>query len=95
LIQKEPKNQVSKKASLPHMAFAPQIGQNHGLESFAQLRSRRPLASAKVPMPLPRARPPLFCPLSPEAVLLTRRNPVNLKNLFDPGSDNPTNLALQ
>jgi hypothetical protein len=28
-------------------------------------------ASAKFPMPLPRSKPPLFCPLSPEAVLPT------------------------
>jgi len=62
-------NQVSKKASLPHRAFALQIGQNHGLESFAPLRSLLHHASAKVPMPLPRTghhssarfRPKLFC----------------------------------
>jgi hypothetical protein len=52
-------------------AFAPQTRQNHGLESFAPLRSLIALASAKFPMPLPRTRPPLFCPLSPEAVLPT------------------------
>ncbi|WP_256540455.1 hypothetical protein [Mucilaginibacter aquariorum] len=37
--QKVTKNQVGKKASLPHKAFALQIGQNHGLESFSPLRS--------------------------------------------------------
>jgi hypothetical protein len=37
LDQKVTKNQVGKKASLPHRAFAPQTGQNHGLESFALL----------------------------------------------------------
>jgi len=38
-LMKIAKNQVGKKASLPHPAFTPQIGQNHGLESFAPLRS--------------------------------------------------------
>ncbi|WP_299466953.1 hypothetical protein [Mucilaginibacter sp.] len=52
-------------------AFALQTGQNHGLESFAPLRSLVARASAKFPMPLPRTRPPSFCPLSPEAVLPT------------------------
>jgi hypothetical protein len=37
LDQKVTKNQVSKKASLPHKAFALQTRQNHGLESFALL----------------------------------------------------------
>jgi hypothetical protein len=37
LDEKEAKNQVGKKASLPHRAFALQINQNHGLESFALL----------------------------------------------------------
>jgi hypothetical protein len=37
LDQKVTKIQVSKKASLPHKAFALQNGQNHGLESFAPL----------------------------------------------------------
>ena len=66
LDRKEAKDQVGKKASLPHKAFAMQIGQNHGLESFALLAC----ASAKFPMPLPhvqghhrsaRFRPKLFC----------------------------------
>jgi hypothetical protein len=68
LDQKEAKNQVSKKASLPHKAFARQTVQNHGLESFALLRTLISPA-AKVPMPLPRTglhcsarfRPKLFC----------------------------------
>jgi hypothetical protein len=34
LDQKVTKNQVSRKASLPHVAFALQIRQNHGLQSF-------------------------------------------------------------
>jgi hypothetical protein len=54
-------------------AFAPQTGQNHGLESFALLAfASLSSASAKFPMPLPRTRTPSFCPLSPEAVLPTR-----------------------
>jgi hypothetical protein len=42
LDQKVTKNQVSKNASMPHRAFAPQTGQNQGLESFARLRSLMP-----------------------------------------------------
>jgi hypothetical protein len=80
------------------MAFAPQTGQNHGLESFAPLRPLTPTSSAKVPMPLPRTRPPSFCPLSPEAVLLTRssRNQGNRINPINPGSDNhrPAHLEI-
>jgi len=35
------KKAVSRNASLPHMAFTPQSRQNHGLQLFAQLRSRK------------------------------------------------------
>jgi hypothetical protein len=67
--QKQVNKSSQQKASLPHRAFALQIGQNHGLESFAPLRSLLHHASAKVPMPLPRTghhssarfRPKLFC----------------------------------
>ena len=52
LDRKEAKDQVGKKASLPHKAFALQTRQNHGLESFAPLRSLIAIASAKFPMPL-------------------------------------------
>jgi hypothetical protein len=51
LDQKEAKNQVSKKASLPHIAFAPQTVQNHGLESFALLRSLFPSLLQKLLCP--------------------------------------------
>jgi len=56
---------------LPHKAFALQIRQNHGLQLFARLRSRNPYASAKLAVPLQPHRPAWFCPLSPEAYLLT------------------------
>jgi hypothetical protein len=49
-------------------AFAPQIGQNHGLESFA-LCARSLPRFCKISYALAAHRPPLFCPLSPEAVL--------------------------
>ncbi|MCQ6958834.1 hypothetical protein [Mucilaginibacter aquariorum] len=39
-----------------------------------------PPASAKFPMPLPRTRPPSFCPLSPEAVLPTREKKESYKS---------------
>jgi hypothetical protein len=42
LDEKEAKNQVGKKASLPHMAFTLQSRQNHRPESFTPLRSLCP-----------------------------------------------------
>jgi hypothetical protein len=48
LDQKVTKNQVSRKASLPHMAFALQTNQNHGLHLSAPLRFAQPYASAKI-----------------------------------------------
>jgi len=71
LIQKEPKNQVSRNASLPHKAFALQIRQNHGLQNLALLRSRIARASASIAMPFPAHSPALFCLISAEAILLT------------------------
>jgi hypothetical protein len=46
------KKAFSRNASLPHKAFAPQSGQNQGLQLFAQLRSLKPPTSAKLAMPL-------------------------------------------
>jgi hypothetical protein len=45
------KKAVSRKASLPHMAFALQINQNLGLQNVAPLRSRPANASATIAMP--------------------------------------------
>jgi hypothetical protein len=53
------------------MAFAPQIRQKHGLQLFALLRTHNSTSSAKLAMPLQAHSPSLFCPLSPEAYLLT------------------------
>jgi hypothetical protein len=47
------------KGFFPHWAFAPQIGQNHGLESFAPLRTRLPLLLQK-----------FLCPCRPQATLV-------------------------
>jgi hypothetical protein len=53
LDQKVTKNQVSREASLPHLAFAPQMRQNQVRKSFAHsLRSHIPPASAKLAFPL-------------------------------------------
>jgi len=54
---------------LPHIAFALQIRQNHGLLNLTStyVRTLSP-ASGKVRYA---HRPPLFCPLSAEAYLLT------------------------
>jgi hypothetical protein len=66
----------SRDASLPHKAFALQISQNHGLQSFCpDPHDSRPLQ--KFAMPLQPHWPPLFCPLSPEAFLLTRGDVVS------------------
>jgi hypothetical protein len=76
LIQKVAKNQVIRNASLPHKAITRQIKQNLGCCLFTLLRSLLPLASVKSRYALPlRTSPPLFCPISSEAVLLTgKRN---------------------
>jgi len=65
---------------LPHGATALQIGQNHGLQLFALLRSLKPRSSAKLAMPLQSRRPVSFCPLSSEAYLLTGK--IRLMCLF-------------
>jgi len=66
------KKAVSREASLPHMAFAPQIRQNHGLQLFcATAFAYFPPLQQKLAMPLQPHRPASFCPLSPEAYLLT------------------------
>jgi hypothetical protein len=73
LIQKVAKNQVSRNASLPHRAIALQIRQNLGCCLFTPLRSLIVQASVKSRYALPlRTRPPLFCLISSEAVLLTK-----------------------
>ncbi|HTD99054.1 MAG TPA: hypothetical protein VK668_07185, partial [Mucilaginibacter sp.] len=59
---------------LPHRAFTLQIRQNLVRKSFAQsLCSHMPHASAKLAFPLQPHRPPLFCLISSEAVLLTEK----------------------
>jgi hypothetical protein len=70
LIQSNQKSSRQKCFSAA-LGLALQTGQNHGLESFALLAFALTLSFSKIPMPLPRTRPPLFCPLSPEAVLPT------------------------
>ncbi|MCQ6958516.1 hypothetical protein NPE20_11120 [Mucilaginibacter sp. JC4] len=74
LDQKVAKNQVGKKASLPHRAFALQTGQNHGLESFALLSFALASRFSKISY-APTAAQGHHCsaPLSPEAVLPTGR----------------------
>jgi hypothetical protein len=51
-------------------AFALQIDQNHGLQLFAP-NFRSPTLLQNLLCPCSRTVPPLFCPLSPEAYLLT------------------------
>jgi hypothetical protein len=71
LETKEPKIQVSREASLPHMALTLQISQNLGCNLFTLLLHARCPASVKSCYALPRSRPPSFCLISPEAYLLT------------------------
>jgi len=83
LDTKEPKNQASRNASLPHVAFALQIRQNLGCIYFALLSLALPPASAKTCYALQPHRPPLFCLLSPEAVLLAdNRKALGVKKNF-------------
>jgi hypothetical protein len=67
LIQKKQKIKSAKRL-LALKAFAPQIGQNLGLESFAPLRRSFPRFCKSSYAPATR-KATLFCPLSPEAVL--------------------------
>jgi hypothetical protein len=70
---------VSKKSSqqigfFAHKAFALQSGQNHGLQLFCPAVLALSQCFCKnLLCPFLRSRPPLFCPLSPEAYLLTGR----------------------
>ena len=64
---------VIRNASLPHGPLRT-IRQNHGLQhSFPTDRSRWAQASESAAMPLPSHRPPSFCLILAEAVLLTAR----------------------
>ena len=58
---------VSKKSSqqigsFAAQAFAPQIGQNHGCNYFALLRTRSPLLLQKLAMPLPALKANIVLP---------------------------------
>jgi len=55
---------------LPHRALAAKQAKP-GLEKFAAILRALPYALQKFPMPCHHTMPPLFCLLSPEAVLLT------------------------
>ncbi|MEN0054919.1 MAG: hypothetical protein AAGC65_14685 [Mucilaginibacter sp.] len=55
MATKVTKKAFSRKASLPHMAFALQNRQNHGLQKVALLRSLNALSFSKY----------LLCPLQP------------------------------
>ncbi|MBD1394162.1 hypothetical protein IDJ76_13720 [Mucilaginibacter sp. ZB1P21] len=73
LDTKEAKDQVSRKAFLPHKAFALQTGQNHGAATFAltlfpplQQNPLIPLSFSARPTRSTRYHPKLFC--------LTKRN---------------------
>ncbi|OOQ58606.1 hypothetical protein BC343_08040 [Mucilaginibacter pedocola] len=52
-------------------AFPLQTGQNHGLGKFALAAPLSPPLQQTFPMPLQPHMPTMFCPLSPEALLLT------------------------
>jgi hypothetical protein len=60
------KNQVIRKASLPHGAFALQTGQNQGWNLFAPLRSHIARASAKISYALQPHSPPCFARFHPK-----------------------------
>jgi hypothetical protein len=64
-------NAFSRKASLPHMAFALQINQNNGLQNVALLCSLNPTLQQLLQCPFQRTWLSLFWLISPEAVLLT------------------------
>jgi hypothetical protein len=72
LIQKVAKNQVIRNASLPHGLLPCKSGKTWAAAFLRRYRSLMPLASVKSRYALPlRTRPPSFCLISSEAVLLT------------------------
>jgi hypothetical protein len=70
-LTKRTKSQDSKNASLSHIAFALQSGQNHGLHIVAPLRTHSPTLRQQHAMPPPATQAISFCPLPSEAVLLS------------------------
>jgi hypothetical protein len=73
VLAKVTKTAPIRNASLPHRAFALQIGQILGCNLFAGLPYRFNTTQAKICYALPRSWPPLFCPISPEAYLLGKK----------------------
>ena len=73
LDKKVTKNQVSRNASLPHMAFTPANQAKPGLQNLALLRSHI-ARLRKFRYALQPHRPPLFCLISPEAARLTGKH---------------------
>ncbi|QHS56657.1 hypothetical protein GWR56_14310 [Mucilaginibacter sp. 14171R-50] len=71
LETKEAKIQVSKKASLRTRPLPCKAGRTTGWNLLPHASPHMPSASAKFPNALATHNPPLFCPFSPEAGLLT------------------------
>jgi hypothetical protein len=64
------KKAFSRKASLPHQALPANQAKPRAVK-FCSTAFALANASANITMPLPHSFPPLFCLISPEAVLLT------------------------
>ncbi|WP_143013920.1 hypothetical protein [Mucilaginibacter sp. OK268] len=58
---------------MPHIAFAPQSSQNHGLLNLTSNRSHYSPASARFANASAVTQATIFCPLSSEAYLLTEK----------------------
>jgi hypothetical protein len=58
------------------LAFAPQTGQNHRLLNFAATLFAQTPASGKIANAHATTQTTMFCPLSPEAYLLTKKNSI-------------------
>jgi hypothetical protein len=72
LDTKVPKKSSQQIGFFAHKTFALQSGQNHGLQLFCPATLALSQCFCKnLLCPFLRSRPPLFCPLSPEAYLLT------------------------
>jgi len=82
---------------LPHQAFALQIGQNHRLQLFcATSFAHFHRFSKNLLCPSSRTKPASFCPISPEAYLLTGRNKgwKNFPSLFPPQAKRGMSMRL-
>jgi hypothetical protein len=76
LDQKEPKNQVSREASLSHWPLPCKSGKTSGCKQLPYFVRSTPVLQQIFAMPFPTHKASMFCLISPEAVLLTGKRKI-------------------